>query len=67
MLWLPLIEEKGRKEKFIKDVSELTHTKYSTRKTQLILQVDNGMSYNSETSLINYVSKYIGYTFYLKF
>ena len=22
------------------------------------------MSYNSETSLINYVSKYIGYTFY---
>ena len=29
-----------------------------------VLQVDNGMSYNSKTSLINYVSKYIGYTFY---
>ena len=29
-----------------------------------ILQVHNGMSYNLETSLINYVSKYIGYTFY---
>ena len=28
------------------------------------LEVDNGMSYNSETSLINYVSKYIGCTFY---
>ena len=25
------------------------------------------MSYNSETSLINYVSKYIGYTFILKY
>ena len=29
-----------------------------------VLEVDNGMSYNSDTFSINYVSKYIGYTFY---
>ena len=29
-----------------------------------VSQVDNGMSYNSETFLINYVLKYINYTFY---
>ena len=28
--------------------------------------IDNGMSYNFETSLINNVSKYIGYIFYSK-